>query len=227
MVREDNITKTDLIKKASADDLPFEDFKKELKNNLNIDVALTEIMLRSDSCFRVNGGESVPYLTIYTLGDSYEQMIGMPEHMGLCDEKAKSKIIQIWRSVCIKYGLRLAEYYDSRMYVGITRFETLCFSSFAYTKKEVVQEFLLHTLHIKPRNIYASSMPGINIVYETKDYKQLNIGEKQVWLANEIKELAIKYVSEYTPMVKECNLRITFYHPEMKTYNAYGLARQD
>ena len=39
--------------------------------------------------------------------------------------------------------------------------------------------------------------------------------------------MAIQYVKEIVPIVTECNLKISFYHPKMKEYNGYGLARQD
>lgn len=227
MVRKGNITTHEMIEKASSDFMPFEDFKEEIKKKLNINVALTVITLRSDSYFVVGKSQKVPYLKLYTLKDSYEKIIGNPERMGLCSEEQKLKIMEIWYSICLKYNLNLDEYYDSKMYVGAERFETMCFSAFAYTQKEIVQDYLLKTLQTKPRDIFASSMPGVNIVYETADYERLNIEEKQEELSEKIKELAIDYVHEIAPIVTECNLKVTFYHPKMENYNGYGLARQD
>lgn len=227
MVRKGNITILEMIEKASSDFMPFEDFKEEIKKKFNIDVALTVITLRSDSCFVVGKSQKVPYLKLYTLKDSYEQIIGNPERMGLCSEEQKRKIAEIWHSICVKHSLNLDEYYDSKMYVGAERFETMCFSAFAYTQKEIVCYNLLETLQTKPRDIFASSMPGVNIVYETADYERLNLEEKTEELSEKIKELAINYVHGISPIVTECNLKVTFYHPKMENYNGYGLARQD
>jgi len=227
MVRKGNTTALEAIEKASSDFIPFEEFKEEIKQKLNVDVALTEITLRSDSCYGVGKSQKVPYLRLYTLKDSYEQIIGNPERMGLCDEEQKRKIAEIWRFICVKHNLNLDEYYDSNMYVGAERFETMCFSAFAYTQKESVGDYLLKALQTKPRDIFASSMPGVNIVYETADYERLDLENKQEELSKKIKELAIEYVYKIAPIVTECNLKVTFYHPKMKTYSGYGLARQD
>ncbi len=227
MVRKGNITTLEMIEKASSDFMPFQDFKKEIKKQLNIDVALTVITLRSDSCFVVGKSQKVPYLKLYTLKDSYEQIMGNPERMGLCSEVQKAKISEIWYSICVKHNLNLDEYFDSKMYVGATRFETMCYSAFAYIQKEIVHDYLLKTLQTKPRDIFASSMPGVNIVYETEDYERLNIEEKTEELSEKIKELAINYVHGISTIVTECNLKVTFYHPKMENYNGYGLARQD
>ena len=227
MVRKGNITTLEMIEKASSDFMPFEDFKEEIKKKLNIDAALTVIMLRSDSYFAVGKSQKVPYLKLYTLKDSYEQIIGNPERMGLCSEEQKRKIAEIWHFICVKHNLNLDEYYDPKMYVGAERFETMCFSAFAYTQKESVRDYLLKTLQTKPSDIFACSMPGVNIVYETADYERLNLAKKQEELSKKIKELAIEYVHEIAPIVTECNLKVTFYHPKMENYNGYGLARQD
>lgn len=227
MVQKGNITTLEMIEKASSDFIPFEDFRKEIKKKLNIDVPLTVIMLRSDSCFAVGKSRKVPYLKLYTLNDSYEQIIGESERLGLCSEEQKRMIVEVWHFICVKHNLNLDEYYDSKMYVGAGRFETMCFSAFAYTQKERVSDYLLKTLQIKPRDIFASSMPGVNIVYETADYERLNLEKKQEELSKKIKGLAIEYVHEIAPIVTECNLEVTFYHPKMENYNGYGLARQD
>lgn len=164
---------------------------------------------------------------ITTVRDSYGQIMGEPERMGLCNEKYASEIKGIWRLICEKHGMDLDEFYDANMYIGAERFETLCFVSFAYEQKELVRKYLIQNLNKEPRDIYASSMPGINIVYETKDYKLLSIEREQTKLADGIKRLAMDYVRGITPIVTDCNLHISFFHPAMANYNGYGLARQD
>lgn len=106
--------------------------------------------------------------------------------MGLCNEKYVSEIKGIWRLLCEKHGMDLDEFFDANMYIGAERFETLCFVSFAYEQKELVRKYLVQNLNKEPRDIYASSMPGINIVYETKDYKFLSIEREQTKLADGI-----------------------------------------
>ncbi len=147
--------------------------------------------------------------------------------MGLCSEEQRMGILECWKSVCIKYNVNLEEYYDPDMYVGVERFETRCFANFAYSQKEMVRNYLVRALGVQPKEVLASSLPGINVVYETVDYLRLGLDKKKETLSEKIQEMALQYVREIVPMVTECNLKITFYHPMMKEYNGYGLRRQD
>jgi len=227
MVKKDGMSSLELMWMATYDSPLFEDMKRELQQKLNISVALVVVTLRSDSSYAVEGGKRVPYLRLHTLNDTYKRIIGMPERMGLCSEEQRMGILECWKSVCIKYNVNLEEYYDPDMYVGVECFETRCFANFAYSQKEMVENYLVRALGVQPKEVLASSLPGINIVYETVDYLRLGLDKKKETLSEKIQEMALQYVREIVPMVTECKLKITFYHPMMKEYNGYGLRRQD
>lgn len=227
MVKKEGLSSLELMRMAAYDSQLFEEMKRELQQKLNISVALVVVTLRSDSSYAVEGGKRVPYLRLHTLNGTYERIMGMPERMGLCSEEQRPGILECWKSVCMKYNMNLEEYYDSDMYVGVERFETRCFANFAYSQKDMVGDYLAKELGVRPKVIYSSSMPGINIVYDTLVYKMLQLDKKKDILSEKIKEMALQYVREIVPTVSECHLKITFYHPKMKEYNGYGLARQD
>lgn len=227
MVNKDGMPSLELMRMAAYDTPLFEEMKRELQQKLNISVALVVVTLRSDSSFIVSPRRRVPYLRLHTLKDSYKKIIGMPERMGLCSEEQRTGILECWKSVCIKYNVNLEEYYDPDMYVGVECFETRCFANFAYSQKEMVRNYLVRALGVQPKEVLASSLPGINIVYETVDYLRLGLDKKKDTLSEKIQEMALQYVREIVPMVTECKLKITFYHPMMKEYNGYGMRRQD
>ena len=88
--------------------------------------------------------------------------------------------------------------------MGVERFETRCFANFAYSQKEMVRNYLVRALGVQPKEVLASSLPGVNIVYETVDYLRLGLDKKKDTLSEKIQEMALQYVREIVPMVTEC-----------------------
>lgn len=208
------------------------DFKRNMKDKMGIDLAKVEITRKSESSYIAEFKDRrVPYLSLYTLGDSYEKIIGYPERMGLVSEDARIEIISIWMNSIDPNETRINELYDPYMYVGVERFEMKCYWDYAINMKDEVQRVIVEKLKKAPRSIYSSSTPGLNIVYETEDYNQLNVNVYKYELSREIRKLAKKYVDEKFGSDDigeiECILKVNFWHPGMPNYNGYGLARQD
>ena len=203
-------------------------FIKAMKESLNLNIAEVSFDRRSDSFF--SAGEDsrvVPYLRLMALGKSYDELIGEPERMGLVDESRVPEIRTLWRETLDRNAEDYNEWYDELMYIGIGRYDDLCFSKFAYEHKDEVFNYLVKRLGKPPKAVYASSSPGINIVYETADYKTLMIEYKQDNMIYDIKEMAKQFVKKEYGGEIVCNLHVKFWHPEMQGYSGYGLSRQD
>jgi len=98
---------------------------------------------------------------------------------------------------------------------------------FAREQKTQIGRYLYKTLRREPWMIYASSSPGVNIIYETEDYKELKIEERREKLSEDICRMAAEYVKEQYGEDIPCLLSVRFYHPEQKGFNGYGLSRED
>ena len=94
-------------------------------------------------------------------------------------------------------------------------------------KKEDVNRYLIQRLKTGPKKIYAESSPGINIIYESDDYNRLNIDSLKDELKAHIIEMAKESIERSCGQGIECNLNVKFWHPLMKGYNGYWLARED
>ncbi|MBR5969328.1 MAG: hypothetical protein IK016_03160 [Lachnospiraceae bacterium] len=118
-------------------------------------------------------------------------------------------------------------HYDPDTHPDGRRFEDVCFERFARTQKTMVKQFLKERLPVPPHRVFASSAPGLNIVYGKTEYEQMRIDELKDDLCAEITEIAKKYVESTYGFPMTCDFRVVFYHTEMEHYNAYGLSRED
>lgn len=205
-----------------------ENFISSLKKKLDLKIADIKVMSLDESCFIApESDKKVPYLKLNALSDSYDRIIGTPERMGLVSSKMRKEILLIWsETLYTDPGLKKA-FFDPDMYIGTDRYETVCYSQFAYDHKNDVNAYLTEKLKKFPRSIYASKNPGINIVYETDDYDMLGIDEIKDELINDIIKMAKDSIREKLGCEIECSLSVKFWHPAMEGYNGYGLARQD
>ena len=213
----------------SGKSYPEDDFIQVLKERLGIEAVSITIMKRSDSVFTVAGkNKQVPYLKIKVKQPYYEKIVCDHKPQGLVNEEYFEKIRTVWFEYSSGKYVDYKEYYDSKMYIGTSCFDDECFTRFARENKQIIEQYLLKTLGKAPAKIYASSMPGINIVYSTADFELLNLkdDQKRNKACDGIIGLARESVGkEYGPLT--CRLDIRFYHPEMKEYNGYGLSRED
>ena len=206
-------------------------FISGMKNKMDISLAKTEITRKSESSFLgEHTKRRVPYLKLYTLGDSYERIIGYPERMGLVSEEARKDIISIWMNSIDPNDTKINEYYDTDMYIGVVRYETKCYWDYAINKKDEARQIIIQTLGIEPSKIYSSSTPALNIVFKTEDYERHIVNAYEDIIRQKIQRFAKKYVNDKyggADLDIECTLKVNFWHPEMPNYNGYGLARQD
>ena len=132
----------------------------------------------------------------------------------------------MWREYVEAKGYDKKDYYDSKLYIGISSYDNWCFADFAKTQKDAVEKYLIKTFGVIPRKVYSSSMPGMTVVFETADYERLGIKDKTPEIQSVIIELAKEYVTQkYCPMM--CRFNVTVTHPDMSDYNGYFLARED
>ena len=202
-------------------------FITSMKDKLNIDVADATVLKRTDSYFAADNGKRVPCLKIMTKGNSYERLIGHPERMGLIDDSLREKVLEIYRESLDENDLEYSDYYDSMMYIEVSRYEKICYSDYAYNHKDEVEHYLKILIGKTPKSIYASSVPGLNIVYETEDYLSLKLEDRKDEIQGKIRNMADAFVEgKYGPGIK-MDFKVTFWHPQMPGYNGYGLTRQD
>ncbi|MBO4449935.1 MAG: hypothetical protein J5777_05075 [Clostridiales bacterium] len=200
-----------------------------MKDKLGIEAVSVTIMKRSDSVYTAFGkNKRVPYLYIKAKVPDYERIICENRPQGLVNEEYFQKISAVWFDyVSAKYE-DYKEYYDPQMYIGTHCFDDECYERFAREQKDLVERFLIRTLGKAPEKLYASGLPGFNIVYGTIDFWRLKLGNDEVQskIRDGIIELAKENVEKkYGPLT--CNLDVRFYHPKMKGYNGYWLFRED
>lgn len=208
---------------------PVNDFIPVLRDKLGIEAVDVWIMKRRDSFFAAGKKhKTVPYLNIKVKHADYEKIICDYRPQGQVNEEYSQKILAVWLDyVSAKYE-DYQEYYDPRMYIGTDCFDDECFEMFAREQKQLVKQYLERFLGKAPDKIYASSMPGIYIVYSTLDYMFLNLGNDG--LRNKVRDGIIGLAREHVEKQYgelTCNLDVKFYHPRMKEYNGYGLSRED
>lgn len=209
----------------------IDNFIRNMKDKMDISLAKAEIIKKNESSYTgKHSNRRVPYLSLYTLGDSYDRIIGYPERMGLVSEDARRDIYFIWMNSIDPNDIHINEYFDPDMYIGVMRYEMECYWDYAINMKEEVKQVILQTLGIAPRKIYSSSAPSVNIVFETEDYNQHIVSAYEDTIRQKIRRLAKKYVDEKyggAGLDIDCILNVNFWHPEMPNYNGYFLARQD
>lgn len=202
-----------------------------LKDELGMSVLGIRIVSRSESIIHtgVNGNHiRIPCLYLLMAEDEYNKSLDTPDsrRTEILKDEIRKKIIPVWLKVIRETGLSPENYYDNSMQIGAINVDRRYYTEFARSQKEQIREYLNRHLHQEPWQIYASSQPGVNIVYKTEDYISLQIEEWQDELTEGIRKLAEEYVRRkygYVP----CVLSVRFYHPRMVGYNGYGMARED
>ena len=154
-------------------------------------------------------------------------MTGEDEYNRFRQEGYSNITLPAWREAVRETGLPFDDYYDNEMHIGADNVHREYYEMFAREQKTQIGRYLYKTLRREPWMIYASSSPGVNIIYETEDYKELKIEERREKLSEDICRMAAEYVKEQYGEDIPCLLSVRFYHPEQKGFNGYGLSRED
>lgn len=231
MVKSENTTIEDvMLKMYKQDDPCFEALKTRLRG-IGMQVCCVELMRRSISCFAINDARGritrVPYLKLYTMGNTFHRIAAEPVSIGLVSDKARAEVLSIWREVISEYGLEENEFYRAKMYVGVKSSEAYVYEYYARYCKDEIRSVIAQIISKLPDKIYASSTPSINILYSEKDYCALNIDELKNIAIQKIRNAANERIKEMTGCDIYNTLEIYFWHPAMKGYNGYGLSRED
>lgn len=220
--------------KTSAEIMIEQKLTEYLGNVLNAKVHHVNFMKRSESCFAVKeAANKVPYLRLFVYEDSYGELIGEPRSMGLVKEDTALRIKEFLRSMFesedsdLKTRIDMAEFYDKDMYIGVGSWEKICYMEYVYKHTDEVRECVIETTGAIPKNVYAASTPGINIVFETKEYRRHRIRRSEDKLIANIRLLADRYVQDKYKCPIEGMLKVKIWTPDTEGYSAYGLARQD
>ena len=206
-------------------------FGQVLKDKLGIEAASVTIMKRKDSCYTVEVSRKkyrdVPYLDIKAKLPCFEKNICDYRPQGLVNKEYREKILALWLEYVSGKYEDYSEYYDPEMYIGVTCFDELCFERFAREEKQLVLKYLISTLGKAPEKIYASSEPGISIVYNTFDYLKLKLHKESVkaQVCDGIIDLAKEYAEKKYGRL-ECRLNVKIFHTRSKGYDYY-LTRED
>ncbi len=219
---------TSLFKK---DEDYFELFKSKAKEK-GFEICAVQITMVKDSSYaRTKGGslEIVPHLRIYVNGEeSFEKVRKENINQGLVNEESEIILRDLWLEVCQEKNLDLNQMYDPDMYVGVGRVEDTLYTYFARKYKPQIQTIIENVIGCRPRDLYACSIPGVNIVFEQDIFERYQVAEKENELKEKIKDLAVKTVKAITDGAEvKCNLHVNCWHPKMQGYSGYGLARED
>lgn len=205
-------------------------FSKILKDKLGIEAGAVKITKRKDSWFVVEDkkkAREVPYLDIQAKLPDFEKIICDYRPKGLVNKEYHEKILALWlKYVTGKYE-DYSEYYDPQMYIGVVCFDDLCYERFAREEKQLVLRYLMGALGKEPFKIYASSEPGISIVYNTFDYLRLKLNKASVkaGIRDGVIDLAKEHVEKKYGQL-ECRLDVRIFHTRSKA-NDYYLTRED
>ncbi|MBQ6734638.1 MAG: hypothetical protein IJR00_06995 [Lachnospiraceae bacterium] len=197
------------------------------REQAGLDFRLVRIIPRQKSIIVNRERIRIPVLGMLTLGDTYEKMIHGTKNASVSPSRS-AELLPLWKKTAAHFwNNEMSEYYDSDMDLFVKRYEDICYMSFAYDQKRMVKDYLRERLPIPMHEVFASSAPGLHIVYGRAEYEKMRIGELQEELREEIREMARKYVASVYGFPMECDFSVTFWHREMENYNGYGLARQD
>ena len=209
----------------------FEIFKSRAKEK-GIEICAVLLTKVKDSCYAVRRGtftERVPYFKIYVRGEElYDKLKSEHPNDGLVNNETEILLKDLWLSVCKEKNMELEQIYDPKMYVGVSRVEEMLYTYFARNYKLQILDIIKSIIGCAPRSLYASSLPGINIVFQEDIYERYKVAEKEKKLVEKIEALAFKTVKAITDGVEvDCVLQVKCWHPKMQGYNGYGLARED
>lgn len=211
----------------------FEDFKCSLAA---VDIAVVGITVcpASESRFaaRVKGKLiKIPSMSLYAKADEALKLLKVKHDIsGVLEEHFKPTVMAIWRDVCIRYNVDTDEYCGDDIHISVGVIEGIIYNNTIRDNncREEVANAVFRISGRHPKHVYCSSLPSYNIVMETVDYYAADIADRKDIMTAEIRRIAEKHVTEkYQGVHLENPLDVRFYHPEMPTYNGYGLARQD
>lgn len=209
----------------------FELFKSKAKEK-GYEICAVQITMVKDSYYARTKGDSletVPYLRIYVNGEeNFEKVKKENINQGLVNQQSEIILRDLWLEVCKEKNLDLNQMYNPDMYVGVGRVEDTIYTYFARKYKPQIQTIIENVIGCTPRDLYACSIPGVNIVFEQDIYERYQVAEKEKELEEKIKDLAVKTVKAITDGAEvKCNLHVKCWHPKMQGYSGYGLARED
>ncbi len=202
-----------------------------VKNTLCFEIKQVKFVSRSRSNYAVKYNESfkaVPYCCLFMHESSYRKITIPPSVApGLINKDYSQQITDYLGKVSQETDLDISEYYDKEMYIGACSFERSCYMDFAYSQKAAVKKLVKKVSLSTPKDVLASSYPGLNIIFDTEEYKKGQISLFERKIIEEIKHLAKKYVLEKYDCSCKTILRVKIWTPDMKGYNAYSLYRED
>ena len=204
---------------------------------IGLDTAFISVLDRSENEVRVMSasGESkkVPFLTIWIRTDENYKSLNLNEYTNNwgAEYPGTNDIRQMWRDLLVKYrhsDKDIKSKYDGDM---VIYFKNAPKWLICLTVYDAVDELIIsigkHDV-IRPVKIYCCSLPGYNIIYTNKaDYCAADKSGQFDMMSDIIKnEIKTRIPEEYRRYVDEF-LKIKFYHPKMKGFNIYVLAKQD
>ena len=203
-----------------------------------IEAEAAELTSRGSSHYAVRntagGTIKVPVLMIGIATHKSWLALGLNERLGAWerDDPRTDRVRQAWRKLLGPYEryepqIRLSEYYDEQMVVMFSDCEKRAVVEAVYRHRDALQRYITEAGWVPPSQVYACSLPGYNVVYESPaQYDQA----RRAGDFERIEDAARQMLAEALPG-KEDVLRelftITFWHPGVEGYNPYGLARQD
>lgn len=230
--KDDSVNYETIINSFTKKDEPVFMELNEYLISIGLKAALICVIYRKVSCYASsnkngNGHKTVPVLTIFAAdSNGYDKFICEPARMGLIRDDVKAEIILRWKDLCAKYGYDIKQLYDNKMYVRLDNAQAFVTTYIIRNLKLKVASLVLGLAHVRPRYVYASSMPSYNIVFDNEaDYSK---SEKYFdIIKNEIQKMVAVKCRQYLGSTAENILKINYWHPSLKGYNGYGLARED
>lgn len=213
-----------LSEQRGVDVMLIDSFITRVKKELGFDIKYVRIVQRKDSHSLENREYGVvPYLNLFPVRETCEKLWDGPHNT---DYSKMDGIKTIWRECVEQSEVIKSEYYDKKMHFTIQCFENMCYESYARYHKYEVENYFLRRFKLRPKAILASSVPSLNIVFETEDYERLDLAHFESSIQKDIKAMADRCVESHYGHL-DCDFKVNIYHPKKAGYSSYGMYRED
>ncbi|MBR3839810.1 MAG: hypothetical protein IKM20_01575 [Erysipelotrichales bacterium] len=201
----------------TTDEMIFEELKMYLES-VGIQTYMIAVLGRTNS-FMAKEIQS----DIKLLKEKPTMLFFMKKHTKL-PEKYNEQIKERWKELLAYHIYDEVEYHDDEMNLIEIDGEDYILEQYVRNFKIEIVDFM-NSREIKPKNVYCSSEPAYNIVYDRKmEYEKASSEFEFITMC--IKEHIKELVNEDFEISVD-KLKVNFWNPFMPNYSGQGLARED
>ena len=201
-------------KEAAPGNIIVKDYKSKFRSGLferlEVQVVEVEATTRDRSIIlSPETGGKIPVLLLYTLGESYDTLVGN-RTLNLLKEDLRDVVLNLWKNALSEYNMSLYDYYDEEMEISVVRYEEKCYADYARVSEDGIRKYIYSKIHKYPLSITTTADPAIVITVSLEDYDVLYTKEIRDDIIRYVKERAVNYVEGKYKMRMDCILSVEF-----------------